>query len=72
MKIEEMLDNNKIKKGDRITINRWSNGSQGHGVDIMIESGDENRIIYKGSMELDEFAKCITAQASCKIITEIE
>ena len=61
-----------VEKVDRITINRWSSGYQGHGIDVMIESGDSNRIIYKGSMNLDEFAKCITAQASCKIVTEIE
>lgn len=65
-------DDNKIEKEDKITINPWSSGLQGHGIDIMIESGDENRIIYKGSMELDEFAKCITAQVSCNIFTEIE
>lgn len=60
------------ERADRITINRWSSGSQGHGIDVMIESENENTIIYKGSMKLDEFAKCITAQASCKITTEIE
>ncbi len=68
---ENNVDDN-IEREDTITISRWSSGSQGHGIDVMIESGDENRIIYKGSMELDEFAKCITAQASCKIITEIK
>ncbi len=68
---ENNVDDN-IEREDTITISRWSSGSQGHEIDVMIESGDENRIIYKGSMELDEFAKCITAQASCKIITEIK
>ena len=64
--------NNEKVKCDKITISRWSSGSLGHGIDIMIESGNENRIIYKGQMTLEEFAKCITAQANCDIITEIE
>lgn len=30
----------KIEREDRITINRWSSGSKGHGIDVMIESGN--------------------------------
>ncbi len=68
----DIVTDDEVEKEDRITISRWSSGLQGHGIDIMIESSSENRVIYKGSMELEEFAKCITAQASCKIVTEIE
>lgn len=60
-----------MDKHDKITISRWSSGSQGHRIDIMIESGSENRVIYRGQMTLEEFAKCITAQESCDIITEM-
>lgn len=57
---------------DKIAISRWHNSKGEQGINITVESGEENRIIYRGDMSLEGFAKCITGQAASDIKTEIE
>jgi hypothetical protein len=57
---------------DRISISRWHGSNSAQGINITIESGTENKIIYRGDMKLEDFAKCITAQGCIPIETEIK
>lgn len=54
---------------DKITIGRWWGQGGSGGITVTIED-DKGRMIYRGDMGLEEFARCITAQANCHIERE--